>query len=102
MSEAGAKPGQRRPDAELTLLVAGDSPSSVAARVNLASLIESRPALGGSVRIIDVLVEPEHAARHRAFFTPTLIVRTPEREFRVVGDLRETAPLRFLLGGDHS
>ncbi|WP_291038372.1 circadian clock KaiB family protein [Herbiconiux sp.] len=91
-------PDPRNPDAALTLLVAGDSPTSVAAQVNLARLIESRPALGDSLRVIDVLAEPHHAARHRVLFTPTLIVSTPEREFRVVGDLRDTAPLRFLLG----
>jgi len=82
---------------EITLLVAGMTPISATARANLAAIVVDQPASAAQVRVVDVLEEPDFALRYRAFFTPTLIVETPKRLTRVVGDLRDSEQVRQLL-----
>jgi len=84
-------------DAEITLLVAGDTALSATARANLAALLRDRPAALGTVRVIDVFAEPDVALRYGALFTPTLIVETAKRLTRIVGDLRDPEQVRVLL-----
>jgi len=81
----------------VTLLVAGDTGMSAAAKANLAAIMVDQPAAGVDASIIDVLEEPDFALRYRAFFTPTLILETATRLTRVVGDLRDSQAVRLLL-----
>jgi circadian clock protein KaiB len=77
------------PKFEFTLFVAGESPRSHLAAVNLRRLGDER--LGGDYRldIVDVVRHPERAEAERILTTPTLIKLRPEPSRRVTGDLSD-------------
>lgn len=83
--------------AVLTLLVAGESSATRAARANLETLVGDGLAEASRVRVIDVLVEPAFALHYRAFFMPSLIVETPAATTTIVGDLHELGDVKRLL-----
>ena len=85
------------PKFEFTLYVAGDSPRSHLAAVNLRRLGEER--LGGDYRldIVDVVRHPEHAESARILTTPTVIKRRPEPPRRVTGDLSDPELVMYAL-----
>lgn len=74
---------------ELRLYVAGQMPTCVRAIHNLRLLCEEH--LGGPIRIevIDVLIDPQLAARDAVIAVPTLVRRRPEPIRRIVGDLAD-------------
>ena len=77
------------PKFQFTLYVAGDSPRSHLAAVNLRRLGDER--LGGDYEldIVDVVRDPERAEVERILTTPTLIKVRPEPARRVTGDLSD-------------
>lgn len=78
----------------LRLYVAGNEPSSVAARRSLDSLLQNPEFIGrvGGV-IVDVLAEPQRARAAGLTSTPTLLVRRGMRVVRFIGDLSSVAPI---------
>jgi circadian clock protein KaiB len=71
------------------LYVAGDSPNSQLARVNLAEIVSEK--LGGRsvIEVIDVLKEPLRALSDKVLLTPTLVMVSSEPPRRLVGSLSE-------------
>lgn len=82
---------------ELRLYVAGQMPKCVRAIHNLRLLCEDH--LGGPIRldVIDVLIEPQLAARDAIIAVPTLVRRWPEPIRRIVGDLSDGDRVRARL-----
>jgi hypothetical protein len=92
------KAGNVRP-LSLTLYVAGDNAFSRRAKANLdLILVDAR--LQATIRIVDVLKNPEHAIENRIFATPALIVGAASQSpSLVVGDLsNRDRVLSILLG----
>lgn len=82
---------------QLCLYIAGDAPSSRAARQSLDELIgsENEPYL--SLEIVDVLRQPARALAAHLLATPTLIAAKGEETFRFVGDLAARSDLKRLI-----
>ncbi len=74
----------------LRLFVAGQTPTSEAARQNLERICTDH--LNGKCEIIvtDVLEDSEQAETHKVLATPTLIKESPAPLRRVIGDLSDT------------
>lgn len=87
----------------LRLYVAGDAPSSVAARRTLDTLLE-HPEFVGRVRreVIDALREPRKAKDAGLTATPTLLVSSGGRLVRFIGDFTSPDPLIEFLRGELS
>jgi circadian clock protein KaiB len=81
---------------ELRLYVAGKSPKSVAAFVNLKTLCEEHLAGRYRIEVIDLLEQPQLAEGDQIVAIPTLVRKLPEPLRRIVGDLRDTE--RTLVG----
>jgi circadian clock protein KaiB len=80
------------------LYVAGDTPNSESARVNLGALC--RKHLGGcyKIQIVDVFKNPNRAIIDGIFMTPTLIRMAPSPVRMFVGALTPTPELMRTLG----
>ncbi len=83
---------------QLRLYITGRTPRSEMALANLHRICETD--LGGrySVRVIDVLEQPQLAEDERIVATPTLIKAIPPPLRRIVGDLSDRE--KVLLGLD--
>jgi circadian clock protein KaiB len=83
---------------QLRLYVAGQSPKSMTAIVNLRRLCEQH--LGGEyhIEVIDLLDRPHLAAADQILAIPTLVRTLPTPLRKIVGDLSDTE--RVLLGLD--
>lgn len=77
----------------IRLFVAGDSPSSIAAREVVEAHVSGDEA-GSNYEIIDVLLDPASALAANLIATPTLIIERNGQERRFVGDLRKQASLK--------
>lgn len=93
---APRSPRARADAAVLTLYVAGRTPASRQARINLASIL-SEMGLSLEPTFIDVLAAPEEAMRQRVFVTPALVVQCDGARQLVVGDLSLREPVAALL-----
>lgn len=86
----------------LTLYVAGDNAFSRRARSNL-DLILVDEQLEATVRIVDVLDNPEEAIENRIFATPALIVGAASLSpSLIVGDLSDRDRIVSILRGSAS
>jgi circadian clock protein KaiB len=83
---------------QLTLYIAGNSRHSQAAIANFRWICDV--ALHGhcSYQIVDLLVEPELAARERVMATPTLVRTGAGKPRRIVGDLSDATKVLRSLG----
>jgi circadian clock protein KaiB len=84
---------------ELRLYVAGQTPKSLAAFVNLKRICESH--LNGDeyrIEVIDLTKNPQLAAGDQIFAVPTLVRRLPEPIKKIIGDLSNEE--RVLVGLD--
>jgi circadian clock protein KaiB len=75
---------------DLRLYVAGATPKSLAAIVNLKKICEVHLAGRFSIEIIDLVQAPERASVDQIVALPTLVRRLPEPLRRVIGDLSKT------------
>jgi circadian clock protein KaiB len=82
----------------LRLYVAGQTPKSMAAIVNIRKLCDRYLPGRCTVDIIDLMKDPALAQRHQIVAVPTLIRELPEPIRRIIGDLSDTQ--RVLLGLD--
>ena len=81
---------------ELRLYIAGQTPKSVTAIVNLNRLCEEYLAGRYQLEVIDLIQNPKLAAGDQIIAIPTLVRRLPEPLRRIVGDLSNTE--RTLVG----
>jgi circadian clock protein KaiB len=83
---------------ELRLYVAGRTPKSVAAFVNLKRICEEHMKGRYHVVVIDLLEHPQLAKGDQIVAVPTLVRKLPEPLKRIVGDLSNEE--RVLVGLD--
>ena len=72
------------------LYVAGQTPKSLAAIVNLRQICEVHLAGRYAVEVIDLMDNPQLAARDQILAVPTLVRQLPEPLKRIIGDLSNT------------
>ena len=91
MSQAGMETqlGDDSRKWNLRLYIAGDSPRSRTAVVNLRKLCERYLAGRHSIEIVDLLKNPALAKAHQIVAIPTLIRELPDSVKRVIGDLSD-------------
>lgn len=75
---------------KLRLYVAGDSPHSAAARVNLDRLAREYLPRDHSIEIIDVVKDPGRALADGVLLTPMLVRIDPLPKRVVLGNLNDT------------
>jgi circadian clock protein KaiB len=80
----------------LRLYVAGQTPRSLAAMINLRRLCEEHLLGGYNVEIIDLNERPQLAAGDQIVAVPTLVRRLPPPLKRIIGDLSDKE--RVLVG----
>ena len=82
----------RRHDARLVLrlFVAGTTPRSSRAIVNLRALCLAHFPDAWDLEVIDVYQQPSLAREHQILVVPTLVRAWPTPERRIVGDLSNT------------
>ena len=83
---------------ELRLYVAGQTPKSVAAFVNLKRICEEHMKGRYHVEVIDLVEQPQLAAGDQIFAIPTLVRKLPEPLKKIIGDLSNEE--RVLVGLD--
>jgi circadian clock protein KaiB len=75
---------------KLTLYVADQTPKSVSAIANLRNLCDQYLAGRHSIEVIDLIRNPELAARDQIVAIPTLVRRLPAPIKRIIGTLADT------------
>ena len=83
---------------ELRLYVAGQTPKSVAAFVNLKRICEEYMKGRYHVEVIDLLEQPQLAKGDQILAVPTLVRKLPEPLKKIIGDLSNEE--RVLVGLD--
>jgi circadian clock protein KaiB len=83
---------------DLRLYVAGRTPKSVAAFVNLKRICEEHLQGRYHVEVIDLLENPQLAKGDQIIAVPTLVRKLPEPLKRIIGDLSNEE--RVLVGLD--
>src|SRR5690242_8975063 len=87
-----------RPEYELRLYVAGQTPRAIAALTNLKKICEEHLEGRYSVEVIDLLEQPQLARGDQILAIPTLVRKLPSPLKKVVGDLSNSE--RVLVGLD--
>jgi circadian clock protein KaiB len=83
---------------DLRLYVAGQTPRSTAALINLKRICEEHLAGRYRIEVVDLMKTPQLARDHQILAVPTLVRQLPEPLRRIVGDLSDTE--RALVGLD--
>ncbi len=83
---------------ELRLYVAGQTPNSMRAFVNLKKICEEYLAGQYRIEIVDLLVNPQLAKGDQILAVPTLVRKLPVPVRKIIGDLSNTE--RVLIGLD--
>ncbi len=87
-----------KPEYQLRLYVAGQTPKSTTALANLKRICEMYLAERYEIEIIDLLENPTLAAGDQILAVPTLVRRLPEPIKKIIGDLSNEE--RVLVGLD--
>ena len=82
----------------LRLYVAGQTPNSARALVNLKKICEEHLAGRYRIEVIDLLKDPQLGRGDQILAIPTLVRRLPEPIKKIIGDLSNTE--RVLVGLD--
>lgn len=82
----------------LRLYVAGQTPKSMTAFVNLKKLCEEHLAGKYKIEVIDLLKNPQLARGDQILAIPTLVRKLPQPLKKIIGDLSNTE--RVLVGLD--
>jgi circadian clock protein KaiB len=80
------------------LYVAGTTPNSERAKLNLGALCRSHLPGAYKIEVVDVMRDPERALTDGIFMTPTLIKLSPSPVRMIVGTLDRTEALLEGLG----
>jgi len=83
---------------ELRLYVAGQTPKSIEAFVNLRKICEEHLAGKYHIEVIDLLENPKLARGDQILAIPTLVRKLPQPLKKIIGDLSDTE--RVLVGLD--
>lgn len=83
---------------DLRLYVAGQTPKSLTAFVNLKRICNDHLAGKYRIEVIDLLQQPQLAAGDQILALPTLVRKLPEPVRKIIGDLSNTE--RVLIGLD--
>lgn len=83
---------------ELRLYVAGQTPRSLEAFVNLKKICEEHLKGRYSIEVVDLLENPRLAKGDQILAVPTLVRRLPEPVRKIIGTLADTE--RVLVGLD--
>ncbi|MBA2764853.1 MAG: circadian clock protein KaiB [Thermoleophilaceae bacterium] len=75
---------------QLRLYVAGQSPKSLKALVNLKRLCDEHLHTGYEIEVVDLVENPQRAADDEIIALPTLVRRLPAPLRKVIGDLSDT------------
>jgi len=75
---------------DLRLYVAGQTPKSLAAIMNLRRICDEHLAGRYTIELIDLLVTPQLAAGDQIVAIPTLVRRLPPPLKRLIGDLSDS------------
>ena len=99
-ARAAASPNRRtsRELTELRLYVAGQTPKSLLALMNLRRICDEHIPGRYHVQIIDLQKSPELAMSDHVVAIPTLVRKLPEPIRKIIGDLSDTE--RVLVGLD--
>jgi circadian clock protein KaiB len=81
---------------DLRLYIAGETPKSVAALVNLKRFCEEHLAGQYRIEVIDLMQHPRLAQTDQILAIPTLVRRLPSPVRKIIGDLSNTE--RVLVG----
>ena len=87
-----------RPAWALRLYVAGQTPKSLAALINLKRICETHLSGTYKIEVIDLLVNPKLAAGDQILAVPTLVRKLPVPIKKIIGDLSNEE--RVLVGLD--
>ena len=87
-----------KPEWQLRLYVAGQTPRSVAALENLRRVCETHVAGRYHIEVVDLLVNPKLAAGDQILAVPTLVRKVPQPIRKIIGDLSNED--RVLVGLD--
>jgi circadian clock protein KaiB len=79
--------GAGKAEYQLRLYVAGTTPRSAAALVNLRQVCETHLAGRYTIEVIDLLQNPRLAAGDQILAVPTLVRKFPEPIRKIIGDL---------------
>jgi circadian clock protein KaiB len=83
---------------DLRLYVAGQTPKSMTALVNLKKMCEEHLAGRYKIEVIDLVKNPQLARSDQILAIPTLVRRLPEPMRKIIGDLSNEE--RVLVGLD--
>jgi circadian clock protein KaiB len=83
---------------ELRLYVAGQTPKSLTAIINLKKICQEHLAGQFRLHVIDLLKKPQLAQGDQILAIPTLVRKLPEPIRKIIGDLSDTQ--RVLVGLD--
>jgi circadian clock protein KaiB len=72
---------------ELRLYVAGKTPKSVTALINLKKYCEEHLKGQYKIEVVDLLEQPQLAEGDQIFAIPTLVRKVPEPIRKIIGDL---------------
>ncbi|MEO5345923.1 MAG: circadian clock KaiB family protein [Magnetococcus sp. YQC-9] len=79
---------------QFRLYVVGDTPSGRKARDNFKKIREYLRPDEVQLEVVDILQAPERAEMDRIIAVPTLVRISPPPNFRIIGDLSDSAHLR--------
>lgn len=82
----------------LRLYVAGPTPQSTRALVNIRRICEEHLKENYDLEVLDLLQSPEAAERDQIIAAPTLVMHSPAPVRRLIGDLSETERVLKILG----
>lgn len=72
---------------KLRLYIAGNTPKSIAALVNLKKYCEQHLSNRYEIEVIDLLINPQLAAGDQILAIPTLVRKVPVPVRKIIGDL---------------
>ncbi len=93
-----ARTSEARPEWDLRLYVAGQTPKCLAAFANLKNFCEEHLAGKYRIEVIDLLQCPQLARGDQILAIPTLVRKLPVPVRKIIGDLSNTE--RVLVGLD--
>ena len=102
--ESQVAPGQRRKKSKLVfcLYVTAGRASSARALANLQTICREHFRNNYQIEIVDTRRDPARAHQAGVFSTPTLIKRSPQPTWTIVGDLGEDAQILSLMRKNHT
>ncbi len=86
------------PSFKFRLYVAGDSPNSAKALVNLRTLCQEILDNRHEIEVVDVLRDPKRALQDGVLLTPMLVKLSPGPVRKIVGSLQHREPILQALG----